>query len=372
MIRRLVLALLTLLVILAAGLLTALFIFRQPTPTEFEQATANRPVNLPRDEAAHLNVTTEWWYYTGFLTGADGKRYGFELVFFKAYAPPPAKMASVLPINWISNPVYVAHFAVSDLAARDHVFFEQSNFPQFWSASAKDDRHAVRNGEWGTWGSGGKQYLQATAGSYSLWLNLDSAKPAALHGPGGAGVVEMGQAGTSYYYSYTDLRGAGLLTVDGVQQTVNATAWMDHQWGSWDNHEGFAGWDWFSLRLDDGSQAMLFNFRDEDGQVLPQSTGTWIDPDGTTHHLQAGDFRVQVLEQWTSAETGATYPIKWNVAVPDFGLQATVEATFPEQEMAVQFTPLYWEGSVSVTGTTNGSGFVEMTGYGPGFTHSSR
>jgi len=41
MIRTLVLALLTLLLILAAGLMTALFIVRssQPSPAEFEQAT---------------------------------------------------------------------------------------------------------------------------------------------------------------------------------------------------------------------------------------------------------------------------------------------------------------------------------------------
>ena len=372
MIRRLVLALLTLLLILAAGLLTALFIFRQPTPAGFEQAAAGRPVRLPQDAAAHFNVTTEWWYYTGFVNGADGKRYGFELVFFKAFAPPAAKIMSWLPVNWISNPVYVAHFAVSDLAAGKHAFAEQANLPQFWSASAGEPAYAVSNGGWKAWGSGGRHHLQATMDDYALSLTLDAARPAALHGPGGAGVVEMGQGGASYYYSYTDLRGAGLLTVDGVQQTVNATAWMDHQWGSWNSHEGYAGWDWFSLRLDDGNQVMLFNFRGEDGRVQPQSSGTWIDPDGTTHHLQAGDFSVQVLEPWTSAETGAAYPVKWAITVPDFGLQATVEATFPEQEMAVKLTPLYWEGIVTVTGTANGAGFVEMTGYGSGLGHFSR
>ena len=372
MIRRLTLALLTLLLILAAGLVTALFIFRAPTPTVFELATADRPVSLPRDAAAHFSVATEWWYYTGFLNAADGKRYGFELVFFKAFAPPAAKIMNVLPVNWVSNPVYVAHFALSDLAARKHVFVEQSNFPQFWSANAGDSLYSVSNGMWRAWGSGGRHHLRATVGNYALSLNLDAAKPAALHGPGGSGVVDMGQAGTSYYYSYTDLRGAGLLTVDGVQQTANAAVWMDHQWGSWNSHEGFAGWDWFSLRLEDGSQAMLFNFRDADGQVQPQSSGTWIDPDGTTHHLQAGDFSVQALEQWTSAESGTTYPVKWSVAVPEFGLQATVEATFPEQEMPVQLTPLYWEGSVAVTGTTNGNGFVEMAGYGSGSAHFGR
>ena len=146
MIRRLILALLTSLLILTAGLVAALFIFRIPAPAEFEQATANQPVSLPRDEAAHFDVTTEWWYYTGFLNDADGKRYGFELVFFKAFAPPQAKIAGVLPINWVSNPVYVAHFAVSDLVGHDHISFEQANFPQFWSASAKDNRHEVWTG----------------------------------------------------------------------------------------------------------------------------------------------------------------------------------------------------------------------------------
>ncbi len=183
MIRRLILALLTLLLILAAGLVTALFIFRAPTPAAFEQATANRPVSLPGDAAAHFNVTTEWWYYTGFLNGADGKRYGFELVFFKAFAPPAAKIMSWLPINWVSNPVYVAHFALSDPAARKHVFSEQTNFPQFWNARAGDTLYEVRNGTWRAWGSGGKHYLQATTGNYALWLNLDAAKPPALHGP---------------------------------------------------------------------------------------------------------------------------------------------------------------------------------------------
>ena len=70
-----------------------------------------------------------------------------------------------------------------------------------------------------------------------------------------------------------------------------------------------------------------------------------------------------MLEHWTSPDTGGTYPIKWQVTVPDHGLDATVEATFPEQEMPIQLGPIYWEGAVTVSGTANGVGFVEMTGY---------
>jgi predicted secreted hydrolase len=175
----------------------------------------------------------------------------------------------------------------------------------------------------------------------------------------------VGQAGTSYYYSEPDLTGTGLLYVDGVRQPVLASAWMDHQWGSWQGHDGYDGWDWFSLRLDDGSQVMLFDFRDGNGVQL-ESGGTWIAVDGSTQPLAASDYAVEVLERWTSPETEGVYPVKWQVMVPDHDLDVVVEATFPEQELPIGLGPIYWEGTVTVSGSATGDGFVEMTGYVPG------
>ena len=212
-IRRFVLLVLTLLLLLAAGLMTALFIFRRPTPVRFEQAKPDYPVGLPCDEAAHFDAQTEWWYYTGFLAGEDGRQYAFELVFFNAYLPPQVRIGSVLPISWIANPLYFAHFALSDMSAKEHVFFEQANIPLPWAAGAREDRYDVWNGDWRAWGNmyqdsssatccgGGEHHLRAAAGRYRLRLDMEAFKPPALHGPQGAGVVDMGQAGTSYYYS---------------------------------------------------------------------------------------------------------------------------------------------------------------------------
>jgi predicted secreted hydrolase len=365
-IRRLVLIVLALLLIVAAGMMTAIFIFRHPTPVAFQQATASQPVRFPRDEAAHFEAETEWWYYTGFMTGEDDRRYGFELVFFKVYLPSQVRLGAVLPIKWVSNPIYFAHLAVSDLDAGEHAFYEQASFPQFWAAGAAGDRYQVRNGDWRAWGGVGEHHLRAAAGRYALHLDLRSIKPPALHGAEGVGVVDMGQAGTSYYYSEPDLGGAGFLDVDGMRQMVLASAWMDHQWGSWQAHGGYDGWDWFSLRLDSGNQAMLFDFRDEGGNVQPESNGTWIAADGSTTHLDVDGYTLDVLERWTSPDTGATYPIRWHLSVPGHGVDAIVEAAFPEQEMAVKFGPIYWEGAVTVTGTVTGVGFVEMTGYAGG------
>jgi predicted secreted hydrolase len=366
-IRRLILILLMVLLFLAAGLMTAIFIFRRPTPLEFQQATANEPVHFPRDEAAHFKARTDWWYYTGFLTGQDGREYGFELVFFRSYVPPAVRIANALPLNWVSNPIYFAHFALSDQQTQEHTFFEQVSFPHFWDAGARADRFEVWNGDWRAWGDGIQHHLRADGGRYRLRLDLETIKAPVLHGPEGKGVIEMGQAGTSYYYSRADLEGAGLLYIDGQYQAVLASTWMDHQWGSWDLHQGFDGWDWFSLRLDDGSRVMLFNFRDELGSLQPQSSGTWITPEGTVQHLESDDYLVYMLDQWTSPQTGGTYPVAWQIIIPGQGFQATVEATFPEQELPIHFGPVYWEGTVTVTedGTPSGRGFVELTGYAP-------
>jgi predicted secreted hydrolase len=207
--------------------------------------------------------------------------------------------------------------------------------------------------------------LQTSGERYELSLDLVLTRPYALHGPLGVCAVDMGPAGTSYFYSGTDLNGVGFLTMDGARQAVRASAWMDHRWGRWQSHRAFAGWDWFSLRLDDGSRVMLFDFRDEQCSVYPESGGTWIAADGTTQHLSGADYALNVLEQWTSPTTGGTYPVKWRLTMPGYGVQATVGATFPEQEMAIRVGPTYWQGSVAVDGTVQGVGYVEMTGYVP-------
>src|SRR5579863_8515514 len=38
---------------------------------------------FPRDHFDHPDYQTEWWYYTGNVTSADGRHFGFELTFFR-------------------------------------------------------------------------------------------------------------------------------------------------------------------------------------------------------------------------------------------------------------------------------------------------
>ncbi|HEX2639590.1 MAG TPA: lipocalin-like domain-containing protein, partial [Pyrinomonadaceae bacterium] len=72
-------------------------------------------VELPRDLAAHADVQTEWWYYTGHGRTVSGRDFGFELVFFKRRTDLDS--FSIVPLRLFGNPFYFAHFAFTDLSA---------------------------------------------------------------------------------------------------------------------------------------------------------------------------------------------------------------------------------------------------------------
>src|ERR1051325_8397741 len=74
--------------------------------------TEHAGVELPRDLYAHKDAQTEWWYYTGHLQTVRGKRFGFELVFFKRRTD--LDRFGVVPLRLIGNPLYLAHFAITD------------------------------------------------------------------------------------------------------------------------------------------------------------------------------------------------------------------------------------------------------------------
>ena len=58
---------------------------------------------------------------------------------------------------------------------------------------------------------------------------------------------------------------------------------------------------------------------------------------------------------------GRQVPVDWRVRLPDRGVDVTVRAINPGAWMDVSVP--YWEGPVTVEGTHDGRGYLEMTGY---------
>src|SRR5262249_34778294 len=154
---------------------------------------------------------------------------------------------------------------------------------------------------------GGRDHLLAGMDGYGIDLALVGEKPAALHN--GGGLITIGPAGDSYYYSRTRMSVSGALTVDGLVRPVTGVAWMDHQWGNFVLGGG-GGWDWFSLQLDDRTELTAWTVRGDDGRPV-LVFGTYVDAEGRTQHLAGDAFRAEALDRWTSPKTGATYPARW-------------------------------------------------------------
>jgi predicted secreted hydrolase len=147
---------------------------------------------------------------------------------------------------------------------------------------------------------------------------------------------------------------------------VSGSSWMDHEWSTSALGADQVGWDWFSIQMDDGSELMVFQLRQEDGSIDPFSSGPLIAPDGSTRHLNRDEFEIRVEDRWRSPHSGATYPSGWTVSVPAADLALTIEPLLDDQELNVSYA--YWEGAVRVEGkragrAVRGYGYVEMTGY---------
>jgi hypothetical protein len=103
---------------------------------------------------------------------------------------------------------------------------------------------------------------------------------------------------------------------------------------------------------------------------IADASGTLVQADGTTRHLAQSEYRIEVLERWKSAKSGALYPIKWRVVVPSAAIELQITPAFSDQELITNRSTrvTYWEGAVTVGGSVGktpirGAGYVEMTGY---------
>lgn len=338
--------------IAAGGHLPAVPAKPQPTPLP--------SIRFPQDEAPHRDLT-EWWYYTGHLTGQDAggqtHRYGFEYVIFQT-------------LRGDFPPVYAAHFAISDITGGafhyDQRLLEepQAVIP---NGTSTDGFHLAL-ADWTMQGLNGHDQLHAAMQDYQITLDLQGTKPVVLHGTNG--LISLGPPGFSYYYSRTRMDVTGVVSDHGAQVQVSGLAWMDHQWGNFLTSVG-GGWDWYSLQLADDTEMMLYFLRDQSSNVLG-TYATHVAADGTETALAAGDFQSQALGSWTSPATHATYPSGWQVTVRSLQLALTLTPELRDQELVTTSTTgvAYWEGAVALQGQQagqpiSGQGYVELTGYAP-------
>ena len=307
-------------------------------------------IDLPGDEGAH-DAGIEWWYFNGHLQDELNRGYSFHFVTFQS-AGDGNLTGQLLQLGW---------------ADHDANIFQTSERVNLVAPERLDGSFSFQSADWRMSGDGSKYFLAFDTEDYTVELQATSLKPPVLHQ--GAGLVTLGPAGETLYYTRPRLAVSGTVIVGDRTLQVSGIAWMDHQWGEVSSQP--VGWDWMSLQLDSGEELMAALVWDPGERQPFTSYGTFVNRGGEAQHLVEGEIELKPLAKWTSPSTGTEYPMGWelNVATLGFSVELIPALEFAEVPKSRFGLPAYWEGAVAVKGTLRGSetvgkGFVELVGYG--------
>ena len=334
--------------------------------------------SFPEDHWAHRAYRTEWWYFTGHLAERNDpeRRFGYQFTLFRI------GLLTERPdfdSNWTTDSLIMGHAAVTDPQRGEHrfselLFRETPLLGQF--TLFPDPRIAWAHGPVGT---SEKWTLDWNARSFDFAMSDDRQgmafelttqplKHLVLQGPNGFSRKGDEPGAASLYYSFTRLATEGTLRVDGESLEVRGESWMDKEFSSSQLAEEQQGWDWFSLQLDDGRDLMIYVLRAENG-TPDFAQATLVTSDGRTRYLGTDAWSVVATNSWKSAASGAIYPSRWTINVPEEDLSIDVRPVLSDQENRSRLPGgvYYWEGAVDLldaSGDRMGQGYVELTGYG--------
>jgi len=350
-----------------ASVLAVWMLLVQPMLAQYQVALPGYKYEFPHDHFNHEAFQTEWWYYTGNLKAANGRRYGFELTFFRQGVDRDSSKNRI----WDVQDIYLAHLALSDLDGQHFYHDERLNRAGPGIAGVSEEEGRIWNGNWQVRWSSREQQLSAPVEQFKLNFVMHSEKQPVIHGENGVSQKAAGAGRASHYISLTRLATRGSIEVAGEKVEVAGTAWMDHEFFTHQLDSGQTGWDWLSLQLEDNTELMLYHFRRKDGTIDAYSAGTYIDLNGAETHLKWNDFVLTpVGKTWLSPETHTAYPIEWEIAIPRLGIELRASTPLGKQELTgkTKIAPSYWEGAIRVEGKKNGAacrgvGYLEMTGY---------
>ncbi|WP_372994967.1 lipocalin-like domain-containing protein [Marinobacter sp.] len=310
-------------------------------------------LSFPEDFGPHPQHRIEWWYLTANLQTEGGEPLGLQWTQFRqAITPRPTNAEPPEANTWPLEAAWMAHAAVS--FDSQHYFGERLARGDIGHAGASAEPLTVWLDDWRLEAASGNESwrLQVAADGWSYDLSLRVKGEPVAHGDNGFSAKSADGEG-SMYFSLVDLQIDGTVTLGDQTLEVTGKGWFDREWSSQFLKAGQQGWDWFALHLDSGDKLMAFRLRESDGAFR---AGTWIADNGKPVALGADQLRIAPLTE------GDGYPRAWQLAVPDFGLNLEVAAPAGDYRNTGLFP--YWESPVSVSGSHDGVGYMELTGYG--------
>lgn len=341
------------------------------------QALPARQMQFPRDFGSHPDLRTEWWYITG-LALAGGRRWGFQVTFFRSRVEGTQELRSA----FAARQLIFAHAALTDLQAGRIAHDQRIARAGFGVVQASETDTAVQLQNWSlvrkTSSTGSTYMAQVQADGFSLALQFDTTQPVLLQGQSGLSRKGPQPEQASYYYSQPQMQVSGSLQRGGEHFVVEPAsapgdnrAWLDHEASQALMHPEAVGWDWMGMNLHDGSALTVFRLRRADSSAL-WAGGSLRKLGGTGQAARifgAAEVVFTPLRYWVSPLEGTRYPVQWRVATPVGTFEANALLDNQELDSRASTGAVYWEGLCElrdvgdVGGALRGHGYLEMTGY---------
>lgn len=302
-----------------------------------------RRLRFPQDHLSHPDFRIEWWYLTANLRDKDGADWGLQWTLFR----------SALEAGAAERQAWMGHAALT--SADLHLSAQRLGRSGQAGVAEAASGPAVWIDEWQMLGDPSQGLsLRASSHDFAYELQGTATGPLVLQGQNGYSVKSQ-DGSASHYYSQPFLQLSGWVETEAGSREVSGSAWLDREWSSEPLAPDQSGWDWFSLSFANGDKMMAFTVRG----APPYRTAAWIDKDGRIETLPEGSLQAEPLA--FAKVAGHDVPIRHRLSLPAKGLEIEVSALRADCWMPM-LVP-YWEGPVRVSGSHQGIGYLEMTGY---------
>jgi predicted secreted hydrolase len=322
----------------------------------FASVVPGGTLGFPADHGPHPDFRIEWWYVTANLVDSIGTAYGAQWTLFRQAMSPGAEQQ-----GWANLQIWMGHAAVT--RADTHRYSETFARGGVGQAGVEITPFRAWIDAWQMRGREGMDTdtispleLSAAGPDFAYALRLEADHALVLQGEAGYS-LKSEQAQASYYYSQPYFKAAGSITIDARPVDVTGQAWMDREWSSQPLASDQTGWDWLSLHCSQGGKLMLFRLRRADGNHF--ISGKWFSPDGSDRQIASAEIIMTPTAAMDIA--GHNIPTDWDIAIPALALAISCTPLNARSWMGTHVP--YWEGPIRFTGSHNGVGYLEMTGY---------
>lgn len=306
-------------------------------------------ISFPRDHQPHMSFHHEWWYLTANLQTDSGQKLAVQWTLFRT---------ATNQRHW-----YFAHAALAD--TRQHLSAFRNGREEFGNVTITSKPFTAQIDDW-SWQSSA-DLLPATLlfgddkhndQSWQVQLSLSSSvlnkkSPFFLQGEQGFSRKHPSLNIASHYYSQPFIDVSGRILWQGKWQNVTGHAWFDREWGSQMLAPEQQGWDWFSLRLNQETALMVYRIR---SNIKDYVYGNLMYRNGSSKILTSDEIKLI-----STAGESDIYPGGFKLTIEPEGVD--IEIKIVNDQQIIRFDIEYFEGMATFTGSHQGEGFVEMTGY---------